>query len=579
MNPDAFRQAREALMQSGLRGTLPPDTAVPEVIERSWRRSISLSIEGTAASPHQHEIDPETALCLAAAPVLDRWQQQLSGTPISLFLSDRAGRIVARRMGDRSQRPRLDRVYAAEGFDFSENSIGTNGLGTALVEGRPIFVEGSQHFSELLAPLTCAAVPVMAPGGSAVGSFSMGVTVEAANTLMLPLSKEIGHQIEQRLRAQTRPEDLALAMSFIRYKNSRRPTVVLDGQSMLANTPGVPYVSVDTHLLLWELLKQHDWRRSDQAEIQLPTGAIAMGRRLTDAPNPQYLVHFASAEPAAAPVAPSRPAERDKAQSIPAVSQVTAGHNAIIVIDGPAGSGRLTRAVQIQRAGVATDPVVIVADPLDAACLTEVDRALSGESDVVLRRVEDLDERWVDELKRLTRRHRESVVRGDRTSTLFVTLASTLAHTRIRGVLMSDGQIEQIPPLTSTPQRIPALVRSILEELDPQHRYTITPAALQAFVEWHWPGDVRELRQTLGAVLREARAPLIERRHLPAHLRQAVPRRTFTPIETAERETIVRALDSAKGNKSAAAEQLGIGRTTLYRRLRELRIDVDEGTL
>ena len=106
-------------------------------------------------------------------------------------------------MGDRSQRPHLDRVHAAEGFDFSENSIGTNWLGTALVEGRPIYVEGSQHFSEFLAPLTCAAVPVMAPGGSAVGSFSMGAEVKAANALMLPLSKEIGHQIEQRLRAQT----------------------------------------------------------------------------------------------------------------------------------------------------------------------------------------------------------------------------------------------------------------------------------------------------------------------------------------------------------------------------------------
>jgi transcriptional regulator of acetoin/glycerol metabolism len=565
-------------MQSGLRGSLPPDMVVPEVIERSWRRSISLAIEPSAPVPEQYEIDPDTALCLAAAPVLDRWQQQLAGTPISLFLSDRAGRIVARRMGEQSQRPGLDRAHAAEGFDFSETSIGTNGLGTALVEGRPIFVEGSQHFSEFLAPLTCAAVPVMAPGGLAVGSFSMGVEVSAANALMLPLSKEIGHQIEQRLRAQTRPEDLALAMSFMRYKNSRRPTVVLDGQSMLANTPGVPYVSVDTHLLLWELLKRHDWRRSDPAEIHLPTGVLAVGRRLAEARETQYLVHFVTVEPAAIPASPSRPVpgaiSRDITPSEPVTRQT-----GMVVIDGPPGSGRLTRAMQWRPADVVKDPVVIVADRMDGGCLTDVDRALSDGCDVVLRRVEDLDERWADELERLARRHRESVVRGDRATTLIVTVSGALAPARIRGVLLSGGQVEHIPALTSTPQRIPGLVRSILEELDPQHRYTITPAALQAFLEWHWPGDVREVRQTLGAVLREARAPLIERRHLPAHLRQAVPRRTLTPIESAERETIVRALDQAKGNKSAAAEQLGIGRTTLYRRLRELRIDVDESSI
>jgi hypothetical protein len=254
-------------------------------------------------------------------------------------------------------------------------------------------------------------------------------------------------------------------------------------------------------------------------------------------------------------------------------------HAGLIVIDGPPGSGRLTRAMEIRPADVVTDPVVIVADPLDGGCLADVDRALGGGSDVVLRRVEDLGERWADEMERLARRHRESVVRGDRATSLIVTVSSTLAPARIRGLLLSGGRVEHIPPLTTTPQRIPGLVRRILEELDPQHRYTITPAALQAFLEWHWPGDVRELRQTLGAVLREARAPLIERRHLPAHLRQAVPRRTLTPIEFAERETIVRALDQAKGNKSAAAEQLGIGRTTLYRRLRELRIDVDESTI
>jgi transcriptional regulator of acetoin/glycerol metabolism len=160
-----------------------------------------------------------------------------------------------------------------------------------------------------------------------------------------------------------------------------------------------------------------------------------------------------------------------------------------------------------------------------------------------------------------------------------VTVCITSAPARIRDVLLAAGRVERIPPLASTPQRIPGLVRGILEELDPQRRYTMTPAALQAFLEWHWPGDVREVRQTHGAVLREARATLIERRHLPAHLRQAVPRRTLSPIESAEREAIVRALAQSAGNKSAAAELLGIGRTTLYRWLRELRIDADESSL
>lgn len=50
-------------------------------------------------------------------------------------------------------------------------------------------------------------------------------------------------------------------------------------------------------------------------------------------------------------------------------------------------------------------------------------------------------------------------------------------------------------------------------------------------------------------------------------------------MESAEREAIIRALEASGGNKREAANLLGIGRTTLYRRLRQLGIDADEGSL
>jgi transcriptional regulator of acetoin/glycerol metabolism len=53
----------------------------------------------------------------------------------------------------------------------------------------------------------------------------------------------------------------------------------------------------------------------------------------------------------------------------------------------------------------------------------------------------------------------------------------------------------------------------------------------------------------------------------------------MTLLETAEREAIIKALDAASGNKSEAAEMLGIGRTTLYRRLRQLGLDASETSL
>jgi transcriptional regulator of acetoin/glycerol metabolism len=80
-------------------------------------------------------------------------------------------------------------------------------------------------------------------------------------------------------------------------------------------------------------------------------------------------------------------------------------------------------------------------------------------------------------------------------------------------------------------------------------------------------------------LVKSANASVIERKHLPKHLQQAPPRRHLTLIESAERDAIIRAMDVAEGNKSEAAELLGIGRTTLYRRLRQLGLDTGEGSI
>lgn len=63
--------------------------------------------------------------------------------------------------------------------------------------------------------------------------------------------------------------------------------------------------------------------------------------------------------------------------------------------------------------------------------------------------------------------------------------------------------------------------------------------------------------------------------HLPERMWDAANRRTLTRIEAAERAEIVAALRQTDGNRSRAAALLGIGRTTLYRKLRALGIDED----
>lgn len=567
---DRVREAREALISAGLVRSAGLGDVVPEVIERSWRRSLSHQVPPDRVAEEAREVDVETALFRAAAPVLSHWEERLVDTPMTLLLGDRAGRIVARRAGERGVQSRLDEVRAAEGFDFSEETMGTNGLGTALAEGRSVLVAGSQHYHDLLASLTCAAVPIMAPGGSIVGSVSLGGPVEATTSLMLSLTEEIGQQVEQRLRAQTRPEDLALALSFMRYKNSRRPTVVLDRRSMMANTPGLPFVSVDGHLVLWELLNGHDWGTSELLEFTLPSGVQIAGRRVPDAGEPRFVVHFHEV-----------PRARDDAMSeggthpVGVVSVATT--RPVRLVEGRRGTGRLVAAHELLADRSATECAVLQAGSEGWAAAIADDLAAGG--DVILRRVEDLGAHEAGDLDRLVREHEQAAGDGLRASVLVLTVHQESMAPEVWEAVARWGPPQVVPDLRASKERIPGLVRDMLTDLDPAGRHSLAPSALQALLQHDWPGQVRELREVLLEVLSGDPPPVIERAHLPERIRTTVARRRLTLMEVAERDAIVKALAIAGGNKSEAAELLGIGRTTLYRRMRQLQVHDDGESL
>ncbi|MBB3606468.1 transcriptional regulator of acetoin/glycerol metabolism [Mycolicibacterium sp. BK556] len=575
---DEVRQVRQELMRVGLLGDVRTDGVVPDLIVRSWRRSISMRADGANPAQRCTEIDTDSILRRAADPVLDRWQSHLADTGTTLFLSDRSGAIVARRASDGTARRRLDRVHAAEGFDYSEDSIGTNGLGTSMVEKRALLISGSQHYNDALATLACAAAPVCTPSGSVIGSISLGGPIESANPLMLSLTREIGQQIEERLRSSARPQDLALAMSFTRFTNSQRPTVVMDSESILANTPGLPYIDVTSHVMLWELLNSHDWTAARTLRLQ-PDGTTVevLARRVIDGTRTHFVLHFADLEPVMSRAVDASPDSGVRSSIVTTDAQ---GTPSVVVVEGPAGSGRATRAQSLRPArpsGQRFEEIVV--NPSQATAWDAAQELLRNGTDVLLRRAENIPEADAEHAAALLREHLAASIAGQRSSALMVTADRDRCCVSVSNVLDEIGYAASTQPLSATPERIPALVKRVLDRVDPTGRHTMSPAALQSFVQWGWPGNLTELVQTLATVVKQVPTSVIERRHLPRHLQQAPPRRHLTLLEAAERDAIIKALDAASGNKSEAAALLGMGRTTLYRRLRLLGLDTGETSL
>jgi transcriptional regulator of acetoin/glycerol metabolism len=135
-------------------------------------------------------------------------------------------------------------------------------------------------------------------------------------------------------------------------------------------------------------------------------------------------------------------------------------------------------------------------------------------------------------------------------------------------LLVAFRQSAAVPPLRHRTADLPALVQDLLAELAPHRCVRPDDGALRLLLRSPWPGNVEELRGALAAALAVRPVGTIRAEDLPATCSSA-PRSSLRAVDRAERDAIVAALRSAGGNKVAAATQLGLARSTLYRKIRQ----------
>lgn len=129
-----------------------------------------------------------------------------------------------------------------------------------------------------------------------------------------------------------------------------------------------------------------------------------------------------------------------------------------------------------------------------------------------------------------------------------------------------------IPPLRARKEDIPMLLEHFLEKLYPDRPpYRISKAAQQCMIAYDWPGNVRELRNVVERGIILAENDLITTKCLPSDIANATEGNgCCTPLPTLaqrEKEYILRVMEYTGHNRTQAAELLGIGRRTLYRKL------------
>ncbi|MGD9125220.1 MAG: helix-turn-helix domain-containing protein, partial [Desulfarculaceae bacterium] len=141
-----------------------------------------------------------------------------------------------------------------------------------------------------------------------------------------------------------------------------------------------------------------------------------------------------------------------------------------------------------------------------------------------------------------------------------------------------------LPSLNQRQEDIPLLVQHFIESLNKRYGKEVRgvdPKVMRLFMSYQWPGNVRELERMMEHAYVFVKGPMIFLSNLPA-LEEFIRDKGEMPAPQAvaaddsfsgsERQTILRALEEAGGRKGKAAQILGISRTTLWRRLKDLAI-------
>jgi len=137
-----------------------------------------------------------------------------------------------------------------------------------------------------------------------------------------------------------------------------------------------------------------------------------------------------------------------------------------------------------------------------------------------------------------------------------------------------------IPPLRARAADIPLMCRVFLDHFAQEHgkpKLELSKRALQKLIQYHWPGNVRQLRNVIENLVLFSTSNVIDIDELPEAMMSGqagdlvVP--LGVPLDQIERLVIERTLVACTGNRTRAAEQLGISRRTLLRKIKELSLE------
>ncbi|ODU07583.1 MAG: hypothetical protein ABS81_00275 [Pseudonocardia sp. SCN 72-86] len=567
MSTTYARQLRSARDEFVVTGQVPERyrAAVRPEIAASWARSRS-----SGASPEEvhlpalPEIDQESELAVVAGRVLDRLAAEIDDLGGAVFLANSQAQLVRSWIPDEMVRTSLRRILAEPGASCNEAHVGTNGIGTALADGQTKIIGGPEHWGELHQDMTCVAAPILHPvTRRPAGVLNVTLMDQQIHPALTALVRWGVEEIRQGLLERTGRAERVLFEQFMARRRTDRPSLLLSPRLCIADPAAAELLPDLDAAELWDQMNRSRGP-GGVTELELADGAV-VPVSVTQVDEGLLIEVRRQGRP------PRRRSTARPGPSAAYAAAAEAGADAVasglpLLIVGEPGTGKLTLARRLTDCDPDLDPIVTV------DCRTVGDRP----------------EQWVEDLRTVGEGARVLVLHhldrfGMRGARLLAPVLEGLAARPSAPRLIAtatDRALQQdvldtvfgrfavatveVPPLRDRAADLSSLVSALTSALDRRARWSAE--ALEVLGRRSWPGNVRELENVVARTLSNS-GGLIRVADLPLDVRQEAGRRSLTRMERAERDAIMAALENSRGNKVIAAEELGISRSSLYRKI------------
>ncbi|MEO8490541.1 sigma-54-dependent Fis family transcriptional regulator [Pseudomonas sp.] len=628
MHNDHFsRHARQVLTVAHGR-----DPSSDPSIARSWLRCLedyhldpAVSIAPTVLE-HGRLLESRERLQQVlhiAGTEMNSLHQQLSGAGHAVLLTDARG-VILNCVTAPSERKIFERAGLWLGADWSEACEGTNGIGTCLVERQSLTIHRDEHFRGRHTGLTCSASPVFDPHGELLAVLDVSSAREAVSRQSqfhtMALVNLSAKMIEScyflrhfehhwLLRFHLQAESVGLfSEGLLAFDGEGRICAVNQSALNLLGQVRGGLLGQPVEAFFDCSLDQLLGRSSANATASWPLRTRG-GRQLFAALRGQAR---SVAAPVAKPEAPRLPGiclgdpalQTDFRRALKVFER-----DVPLLINGETGCGKEAFAKAVHQASLragkpfvalncAAIPEHLIESELFGyrggsftGALKEGMRGKLQQADggtLFLDEIGDMPFALQTRLLRVLE-DRLVVPIGGEPQAVDVRIISATHRNLLERVEAGSFREDLYYRLNGLEVALPALreradkaqlLDFLLDQEAAGQAVTLQPAAREALLAYAWPGNVRQLRMVLRTLVALAEDGCVVLGDLPvnvlaSNLAPSTPG-DLSPLHEAERKTLLNTLDQQRWHMTRTAEQLGVSRNTLYRKLRKYRVCLPE---